>query len=178
MKDLIFLPIEITIDKTTFDIEGPSHKTFGGLWDTKLVDESDPEIVNIVEQLPYSKITWFKYNIQAKDVPPHVDVQYNFTRDRNEYQHIKENEPAGYRVVLSGSTDKLEIFDGKKWHIARLPACPFAYVINSTISLHRVIGEIGRRTLYFRGFLDEEKHQKIISKNLEKYQEYAIFRNY
>lgn len=178
MKDLIFLPIEIDIDATAFNFDGPSHKTFGGLWDTRLIDESDPQVEKIIKQLPYLKLTWFKFNVQAKDVPPHIDVQCNFVRDQKEYQHIKENEPAGYRIVLSGSTDKLEIFDGKRWQVARLPNCPFAYVINSTISLHRVLEETGRKTLYFRGFLDETKHKEIISINLEKYREYAIFRNY
>lgn len=178
MKDLIFLPIEIKIDKTAFDISNPVHKTFQGLWDTRLVEDSDPEIKNIVDQLPYSKITLIKYNTQAMDVPPHVDVQPNFLSDQEEYRHIKENEPSGYRIVLAGSIDKLEVFDGRQWRVAKLPSCPFAYVLNSTISLHRVVGEIGRKTLYFRGFLDKTKHRDLISKNLEKYKEYAIFRQF
>lgn len=178
MKDLIFLPIEITIDRTEFDIDSPLHKTFQGLWDTRLVDESNLEIKKIVDQLPYSKLTLIKYNSQAMDVPPHIDVQTNFLKDTEEYQHIRKNEPSGYRVVLVGSTDKLEVFDGSKWCTARLPRSPFAYVLNSTIALHRVIGETGRRTLYFRGFLDEVKHREILLKNLEKYREYAIFRSY
>jgi hypothetical protein len=175
MKDLIFLPIEITINKTIFNFDTPSHKTFGGLWDTRLVDESDPEMQHIIKQLPYLKLTWFKYNTQAMDVPPHIDVPYNFVKDRKEYQHIRKNEPAGYRVVLEGSTDKLEVFDGRQWRVAKLPSCPFAYVLNSTISLHRVVGEIGRKTLYFRGFLDEIKHREMILKNLNKYRDFAIF---
>jgi hypothetical protein len=176
MKNLVFLPIELEINKTSFDINNPLHKTFRGLWDTKLVNEKDPEIKTIIDQLPYSKITLIKYNTQAMDVPPHVDVQCNFVKDQEEYRHIKENEPAGYRVVLEGSADKLEVFDGRQWRVARLPSCPFAYVLNSTISLHRVVGEVGRKTLYFRGFLNPTAHQSLIEKNLEKYRDYAIFR--
>lgn len=175
MKDLIFLPIELKIDKTVFDISNPLHKTFQGLWNTKLVNNKDPEIKNIVDQLPYSEITLIKYNTQTKDVPPHVDVQPEYVKNQDEYQHIKKNEPAGYRIVLSGNTDKLEVFDGKQWRIAYLPSCPFAYVLNSTDVKHRVIGETGRTTLYFRGFLDIEKHQTLIKKNLKKYSSYAIY---
>lgn len=178
MKNLIFLPIEINIDKTIFDVNSPLHKTFRGLWNTQLINENDAEIKSIVDQLPYSKITLIKYNTQTMDVPPHIDVQSNFLNDQKEYQHIKQNEPAGYRVVLEGEIDKLEVFDGRQWRTAKLPSCPFAYVLNSTIALHRVIGEIGRKTLYFRGFLDSTKHQDLISKNLEKYEDYAIFRQF
>lgn len=176
MQDLIFLPIHIAIDKTAFDIARPVHQTFQGLWNTQLVAESDPEISSIVEQLPYSKITLIKYNTQAADVPPHVDVRPEYVKNQEEYKHISSNEPAGYRIVLGGRTDTLEIFDGSQWRIAYLPSCPFAYVLNSTDVKHRVIGETGRNTLYFRGFLDIEKHQTLIKNNLEKYRDYAIYR--
>jgi hypothetical protein len=176
MKDLIFLPIEIKIDKTTFGTNSPLHVAFRGLWHTRLVKFDDPEIKDLTDQLPYSHITLIKYNTQTVDIPPHVDVQPSYIKDDIEYQHIKENEPSGYRVVLVGSTDRLEVFDGKEWRVARLPSLPFAYVINSTDTKHRVMAETGRRTLYFRGFLDIEKHQQLIKKNLEKYSEYAIYR--
>lgn len=176
MKDLIFLPIEIKIDKTSFNISNPLHNTFQGLWNTKLVNNNDPEIKNIVDQLPYSEITLIKYNTQTRDIPPHVDVRPEYVNNQEEYAHIKKNEPAGYRIVLSGSTDKLEIFDGMQWRIACLPACPFAYVLNSTDTKHRVIGETGRNTLYFRGFLNIEKHETLIKENLKKYNSYAIYR--
>ena len=175
MKDLIFLPIDIEIEKTVFDIDSPLHKTFQGLWDTQLIDPDNPEIKNILNQLPFKTISLIKYNTQATDIPPHVDVQPNYVKTYDEYYHIKENEPAGYRIVLSGSTDKLEVFDGKEWRIAYLPSCPFAYVLNSTDVKHRVIGETGRKTLYFRGYLDTERHEELIRKNLKKYSDYAIY---
>lgn len=175
MKDLLFLPIEIKIDKTIFDISNPLHKTFQGIWNTRLVESNNPEIKSLIDQLPFSSISLIKYNTQAVDVPPHIDVQPEYVKNQDEYQHIKKNEPAGYRIVLCGNIDKLEVFDGKEWRIAHLPSCPFAYVLNSTKAKHRIIGEIGRTTLYFRGFLDVEKHQILIKKNLEKYGNYAIY---
>lgn len=175
VKNLIFLPIEIEIDKTVLNILGPTYKSFQGLWNTQLIESTNPEIKSIIDQLAFRSISLIKYNTQAVDIPPHVDVQPEYVNNQKEYQHIKENEPAGYRIVLSGSTDKLEVFDGKDWKIAYLPSCPFAYIINSTVVKHKVIGETGRRTLYFRGFLDVEKHQSLIQKNLEKYRDYALF---
>lgn len=178
MTDLIFLPIELSIDQTVFDFEIQSLPTFNGLWETKFLTDSDlsrPEIKNLCDQLPFKKITLIKYNRQSKDVPPHVDVQPFYVREKNEYEHIRSNEPAGYRIVLLGSADKLEVFDGKNWKTALLPKVPFAYVLNSTVTKHRVIGETGRMSMYFRGFLDQDKHRKIIDINLKKYQDYAIY---
>lgn len=174
-KNLIFLPIELEIDRTAFDIPVSSYKSFQGLWDTQLIEPSSPEIKPILDQLAFRSISLIKYNTQAVDIPPHVDVQPEYVNDQKEYQHIKENEPAGYRIVLSGSADKLEVFNGKDWKLAYLPSCPFAYVINSTAVKHRIIGESGRRTLYFRGLLDTRKHQCLIQKNLEKYSDYALY---
>lgn len=175
MKKLIFLPIELEINNTEFDIESKIEKTFGGLWDTRFVISDDPQIADIVKQLPYQTISLIKYNHQATDIPPHVDVQPAYVKIPNEYEHIISNEPAGYRILLSGKIDRLEVFDNKEWKVAYLPKCPFAYVINSTHTKHRVIGETGRRTLYFRGFLDPKKHQDMIDKNLKKFREYAIY---
>jgi hypothetical protein len=178
VKTLIFLPIEIEINKTIFDVLGPVYKSFQGLWDTQLIEADSAEIKPIIDQLAFSSISLIKYNMQVVDIPPHIDVQPDYVNSNKEYQHIRENEPAGYRIVLSGSIDKLEVFDGRDWKIAYLPSCPFAYVLNSTIVKHRVIGESGRRTLYFRGLLDVEKHRALLQKNLEKYKDYAIYHRY
>jgi len=175
MKKLIFLPIDLEIINTSYSIESQIEKTFGGLWNTKFVSPDEPQLANIIKQLPYQKISLIKYNSQATDIPPHVDVQPNYVKMLNEYDHIISNEPAGYRILLLGSIDKLEVFDGNEWITTRLPTCPFAYVINSTETKHRIIGETGRKTLYFRGFLDSKKHRELIEKNLQRFNEYAIY---
>ena len=178
MNDLIFLPIEIDIISTTFSINRPTKSTFQGLWETKELNEWElhkSEIGYIADQLPFKKITLVKYNTQSSIIPPHIDVQPKWTTTVEEYHHIKKNEPAGYRVVLIGQNDSLEVFDDRKWQKARLPRVPFAYVINSTRSMHKVSIEAGRQTLYFRGFLDENKHKELIKTNLKNYGDYAIF---
>jgi len=178
MNNLLFLPIEITITKTSFIVEKECIATFNGLWQTKELTEVDIEssgISEITNQLPYKKITLAKYNVQPSSIPAHVDVQPAWTKTQEEYNHIKSNEPAGYRVVLMGSKDSLEVFDGVNWREAKLPQVPFAYVLNSTSCKHRVKNESGRQTLYFRGFLNEVEHAALINRNLEKYKEYAIY---
>ena len=178
MKNLIFLPIELEIEQTVFDFDIHSLPTFDGLWETKFLTNDDldrPEIKSLCDQLPFEKITLIKYNRQSQDIPPHVDVQPFYVKEKKEYRHILSNEPAGYRIVLSGTADKLEVFDGQSWKTAFLPKVPFAYVLNSTTTKHRVISETGRMSMYFRGFLDRDKHQKIIEQNLQKYSDYAIY---
>jgi hypothetical protein len=178
MNNLLFLPIEITITETSFIVGKECVATFNGLWQTKELSAQDIEtsgISNITNQLPYEKITLAKYNVQPSSIPAHVDVQPTWTKTQEEYNHIKSNEPAGYRVVLVGSNDSLEVFDGVNWQTAKLPKVPFAYVLNSTEYKHRIKNESGRQTLYFRGFLNETEHAALINKNLEKYKEYAIY---
>lgn len=175
MTNLIFLPIKIDIGNLDLKIEAEAEKTFGGLWNTKFVPIDHPDLIRIIDQLPFSEITLIKYNTQAVDIPPHIDVQHKYVKISGEYRNIRSNEPAGYRILLSGSPTKLEVFDGRQWKTARLPSCPFAYIINSTETTHRIIGETGRKTLYIRGFLDKEKHQALINKNLDEFKEYAIY---
>ena len=88
-----------------------------------------------------------------------------------------KNEPAGYRIVLKGKKDVLEIFDGRDWKKVLLPEVPFAYVINSTKFKHRLVGDTGRKTLYVRGSLDDNLHKQLIDKNLKEYYNYALFEN-
>jgi hypothetical protein len=178
MGDLIFLPIEIDIISTSYFVDKQASDTFRGLWSTKQLNESEidaSKIKSITDQLPFKKITLAKYNTQNSIIPPHIDVQPSWPSTLDEYQNIVNNEPAGYRVVLIGGHDSLEVFDNQKWKKAVLPKVPFAYVLNSTKYKHKVCSEPGRQTLYFRGFLDESKHKELIETNLKKYRDLAVF---
>lgn len=178
-KNLIFLPIDIDLKNiNNFNTKSQSIETFEGLWKTSFIGDEvydNPVLKYISEQLPFRKITMGKYNTQNNCIPSHIDVQKSYVNDDDEYYHIKSMEPAGYRIVISGSSDALEVHDGKKWVTAYLPKTPFAYVLNSTTTYHRVKEEIGRTTMYFRGILDEEKHNKMLERNLIKFKNYAIF---
>ena len=103
-----------------------------------------------------------------------MDVYPEMIFQPNELEHIKLNEPAGYRIVISGSTDSIEIFNGVEWVVARAPQTPCCYVLNSTSARHRIKEDIGRKMIYIRGFLNREKHLELLSKSYERYKDYAV----
>ena len=107
---------------------------------------------------------------------PHFDVYLNSKFiEEEELNNIQENEPCGYRLVLKGSTDALEVFDGEKWICPILPSVPCCYLIDSTRLKHRVKNDPGRELLYFRGLVDKTKHLKLIEKSMKKYGDLAIY---
>lgn len=143
-------------------------------WRTDL-DQSLTYLKNLVETLPLTGFSNVRLTIQQVSVDPHLDIYKNHGLDQSLYEHFQINEPCGYRFLLSGSSDALEVFDGKIWRTARLPNNPGCYLINTTKAFHRVKEDKDRLTLYIRGTVDPVLHKKLVEKNLEKYQEYAIF---
>ena len=190
MNNLLFLPIKInipdiphSIDDKLYDLNKVVYFETWSVTEFTNINEikKHPSFKIIIEQLPFKQITLFKENIQLKDVMAHVDVNFNYQSkgliSYEEHDNILKNEPAGYRIVLKGKEDALEIFDGKDWKKVLLPKVPFAYIIYSTKIKHRVIGDTGRKTLYIRGSLDENLHNQLIQKNLKEYYNYALFEN-
>ena len=190
MNNLLFLPIKInipdiihSIDDNLYDLnKGVYFETWSATQFTNIDEvKKHPSFKIIIEQLPFKQITLFKQNVQLKDVMAHVDVNVNYQSkgliSYEEHDNILKNEPAGYRIVLKGKEDALEIFDGKDWKKVLLPKVPFAYIINSTKFKHRVIGDTCRKTLYVRGSLDDNLHKQLIDKNLKEYYNYALFEN-
>ena len=190
MKNLLYLPIKINIPDINYNISNDNFNlkkyVYFETWSTKQFTninevKKHSSFNIIIEQLPFKQITLFKQSIQLKDVMAHVDVNVNHHSkgqiSNEEHDNILKNEPAGYRIVLKGKKDVLEIFDGKEWKRVTLPEVPFAYVINSTKFKHRVVGDNGRETLYIRGSLNENLHKQLIGKNLKEYHSYALFEN-
>lgn len=177
-KKLLFLPIDINLDVAELFDHRESMVTFKGLWSTMILREQDfinPAIKKILDQLPFSKITQAKYNIQKIDIIPHIDVRPEYLNDEEQYKNIHDSEPSGYRIVLSGKTDSMEILLNDEWMRVYLPAVPGVYLINSTEIYHKIINDTGRRSLYFRGLLDRNKHNDLIKKSLQKFNEYAVY---
>lgn len=176
---LLFLPIDIDIPAFDYKIESGNDSTWHRhtiYWQSKILSEKqarDQNLGKIIDQLPFDKITYIKYNHQIKDVGHHIDLKENL--DIKELPHIKKNEPAGYRLVFSGHNDTLEVYDGMLWRKAILPCVPGCYLIDSTNALHRVLNDTGRTGMYFRGIVNTENHQELINRSLEKYQDYAIY---
>ena len=57
-----------------------------------------------------------------------------------------------------------------------MPEETHAYAIDQSSGLHSVIDDPGRITVYTTGFINKDKHDKLIKKSLDKYRRYAIYK--
>lgn len=180
---LLFLPIDIEISEIIKNLKVPKFiksniGKYNPYWDSTPIKKMHPEYDNIklvLDQLPFDEITTITHKIQSKEVLPHVDVYPDMEFSQGELENIKSNEPSGYRILINGSKNKLEIFDGQKWVFPDLPTIPCCYLINATELKHRVLPDENRELIYVRGFLNKEKHKKLIETSLEKYKNHAVF---
>lgn len=175
---ILYLPIDITVPEinvseitSTISREG----RYQPFW--KTVDITDLRLANlqiIIDQLPFEKVTNIYFKEQTKPALPHYDVYPDMKFEDGEYKHILDNEPIGYRVVLIGNKDKVFIKSKETFKPAIVPNIPGCYLLNSTESLHMVKDDPGRKIIYFRGFVNKEKHRALIERSLEKYKHLAI----
>lgn len=177
---LLFLPIDIDlegIEKFQQLDTSVKLKDFSDWWESTSISADTIETNNfkkIIDQLPFTKITALTHKVQSEAVPAHVDVISTMRFDTGEGENILSNEPSGYRLVLHGRTDSLEIFVNGSWRTAHVPKVPCCYVINSTALRHRVRQDENRELIYVRGFLDSAKHLALIERSMEKYKEFSI----
>lgn len=178
--NLLFLPIDIDLTNFKFyqNEEAEKNNLFNPWWNStfisnKVIKENNFDL--ILNQLPVTKVTRLFYKTQRIAVDSHVDVMPQMKLDRNEFSHIKSNEPCGYRILINGGLDKLHIETKEGWKVAQLPHAPICYLINSTTLYHKVDHDPIRETIYIRGWIDKEKHDRLIAKSLEKFKEYAIY---
>jgi hypothetical protein len=182
MENILFLPIDIDISGVNFNqLDKSSRLTYlNPYWDSTAIT-TDTVIKNnfdkILNQLPFTEITVINYKIQQRKVESHIDVYPELGIKQEELDHIRQNEPAGYRIVLNGDPNSVEVFDGQRWVNAVTPSVPCCYLLHSTGARHRVKEDIGRTIIYIRGILDTMKHQELIKRSLEKYKNYAIYLN-
>lgn len=188
MKQILFLPIDIELPDIQFpNLENVQSNLIGSsFWIYENLAENNKIKSNlgidkllfkeIVDQLPFIDIHVARLSIQDRSVKPHIDV--NLTTHQindNDYDNIKKNEPCGYRIVVQGSTESLKLIHKNKIISTRLPKIPMVYVINSTSLLHYVEQDFGRKSLYIRGTIDNERHRWLIDKSLGKYHQFCIY---
>jgi hypothetical protein len=183
---ILFLPIDIKIPKIDISKIQSTINVINGLtyiktaqhqqyWDTSRITETvDDTLKSVLDQLPINKITNVYYKEQRQAVSQHIDVYANMKFEEGEYANIVDNEPAGYRLVLEGSTDVLYVKSGDTFKLAELPSVPCCYLINATAGLHKVEDDPGRKIIYIRGFIDKERHQLLIEKSLKRYKNLSI----
>ena len=175
---LLYSPIDIDISKidvskiTSSVLKEGKYQPY---WKTKDITTIDlAEIQYIIEQLPFDRITNIYFKEQTAFAKPHYDVYPDMEFADGEYQHILDHEPAGYRIVLIGNNDRLYVRCNNKFKQAVMPTIPGCYVLNSTQGLHMVKNDVGRKIIYFRGFVDPIKHRMLIDKSLTIYKDLAI----
>lgn len=190
-NNLAFVPIEIDLPKEFMDhSQYPTNWHWWALeqlldttgknifenkvWRQDLTEEYDV-YKNIVNQLPLTDLSNVRLTIQKMPVDPHLDLYKHHFAPPDLYTHFIKNEPCGYRFILKGSKDTLQLFLNGQWITAHVPSVPCCYLINTTSIMHRVLEDPDRTTLYVRGTLDEKKHLEFIEKNLEIYKDYALF---
>jgi hypothetical protein len=180
MNKLIFLPVDIDLTEFIFTRHNHSleKNIFNLWWSASVISNNCVEKNNfkkILDQLPFTRITRITHKIQTNIVHPHVDVMKEMGLEDGEYQHLLNNEPCGYRIVIVGQNDKLKVHNGVEWVTAKLPEIPGCYLLDSITGLHKVDDDQNREIIYIRGFLDPIKHKEIINRSLEKYKNYAIY---
>jgi hypothetical protein len=176
--NILFLPVDIEIPKIDISkmqstiIENAKYQQY---WNTSRINETiNEELKFVLDQLPINKVTNIYYKEQNGLVLPHYDVYPDMHFEEGEYKNILDNEPAGYRLVLEGSTDVLYVKSRNIFKLAHLPSVPSCYLLNSTAGQHMVKDNPGRKIIYVRGFIDSVRHQILIEKSLNRYKNLAI----
>ncbi len=181
-SNLLYLPIDVEIPSINLDREGlykvPPQILQPKWWDTVVVNV-DPERMKlfkpIIDQLPYVSEPMIMHKFQNIPVGPHFDVYKAMRIPDEEFKNIQENEPCGYRMVISGNVDRLQILKGEEWLTPQLPSMPVCYLINSTALKHKVLDDPGREVAYFRGIIDPQKHKKLLERSFAKYGDLAVW---
>lgn len=180
--ELLYLPIDIDITSVEFDREQlkkmPTHSYQPKWWDSAIMDNLSIEkngLVDVLNQLPFDKITMAMHKFQNEPVGEHFDVYPQMKISPEEFKNISDNEPCGYRIVLKGNNDRLSVWDGESWVTPILPSVPCCYLINATKMKHKVSDDPGREIIYLRGIINSERHKELVEKSLRKYGDLAVY---
>lgn len=133
-----------------------------------------PELAEWIKLLPISSISNIKFNVQQSVVVPHIDF-HSPDEGAELFTNNSNNEPCGYRVLISGSrTGKLYVVSGGEKIYVNMPNETDVYVLGQTNCMHGVEDEPGRSTMYFHFFVDPVAHKNLLERSFEKYKDYAI----
>jgi hypothetical protein len=134
-----------------------------------------PELVKWFALFPHKTIRNIKFNIQNNKVNPHIDFT-NPSRNMELYNNNSENEPCGYRVLISGKrANSLYIVNNEKKIYTVMPDDTDVYVLGHTCTMHGVDQEEGRKTLFLHFEIDPSRHFSLLKRSIEKYSKFAIF---
>ena len=191
---LLFIPADLpqTIDKNEV-LNNFKPKTDWGPWSfQKLTDKNDgkygrnpltdtarelfPTLCNFIDNLPFTDLSNAKINIQNKKTTLHID--FVSPEDGKELsENVTQNEPSGYRIIIRGDRHALKAHDGKELITAYVPPQTDCYILDQSGCSHLVEEDEQRVSVYVTGFIDKKKHEELLLRSLEKYSDYAIWRN-
>lgn len=135
-----------------------------------------PELIEWFSMFPIKSVRNVKMNKQVCAVDAHID----FTRPDaapDLWKNNSDNEPCGYRVLLSGTRkNKLYVVDGDKRIYCDMPEDTDVYVLGHTSTLHGVENDENRFTLFTHFEIDPDKHKALLDRSLKKYGSRAIYK--
>lgn len=172
-------------------------KPFGspGQWTAKA--KKYPDLVTWIEKnLPFEYYVYIRIARSKGDVWPHVDANYakaplphHMTMEQWLIDHIRANEPAGYRFIVGGARDNLymcknydpeykdpTILDQAK-HYCNIPTDTDAFVINHQDQPHGVDvndNDSERLVGFVIGKIDVDKHNKLLKISKSKYKDQIV----
>lgn len=131
----------------------------------------------ITDHMPYTDLVSVKIHNQARQGKTHLD----FTVPGNNmdlYNHNHELEPCGYRMVIAGTRQGhlyIEQRDGTRI-FPTLPESTDWYILGHTNAPHGLEGvDADRYILFCHAWINEEQHNQILKRSIEKYSEYAVY---
>jgi len=133
------------------------------------VVELFPEIIDIINKLPYKELIGAVLNLHKENLPPHQD----------EFINLNIEGPERYNVLLTPHYEQDSFFICKEKHSEKiypkiLKDYPVYAFSNNKVYHGADIVLDDRIILICAGILDEEKHRNLIQKSVEKFKDYVI----
>jgi len=190
IKNLLFCPIDLEVPNFgiyELGVAAQKSPTQARYWNVEYLcsnyvwrDSIDYPRQHLKEWLlsnvPFSQIEIVRLNEQIYAASPHVDHAPNrFSKEFVTNQ--LETEPSGYRLVLKGDLNALKIHYSGKIIDGSVSSVPGVYLINSMECVHQLLRDENRISVYLRGTVDQDKHNDLIKRSLEKYDKHAIWKH-
>ena len=132
------------------------------------LEEAFPSIANCIKQLPFKQLTVSGMLYQMGEIPPHKDAP-----DKH-----NPTEPRRYTIYLTDPNHNTFYFSdnesGENKIYPKLVSPCFAF--NNEDAWHGAIATNRPKIiLTTAGIIDNEKHEALLKRSLEKYKDYALY---
>jgi len=148
---------------------------------SKEIQESCQDLIEYLKTyLPFDKLAMIKIHNQQRLGTTHIDFA-NPGENLKLYNHNRETEPCGYRMVIAGQRHGplyvKRSYNTEKIYVT-LPETTDWYILGHTTALHGLDNiNPERYTLFCHAWIKKEMHDEILKRSLEKYGEYAVWKD-